>query len=225
VSRRRRALLFALAAGFCAALAARSVSGYSQGVEAQLGPLRAALVAGAPLPAKRVLRGADRRRLEVRRVPERFVPPGALTDPAEAIGRAPTAVIPAGAYVLGAQLEVPGSRHAHHRSPLSEGRTPVEIPVTGAAALSPRVGGSARRLVDVVVTAEPHGDSGEGRTYVAAGRVRLLELRAADPNSGDVAPALPDASIATLALTHAQALSLIHAQNFAREVRLVASGG
>jgi hypothetical protein len=77
----------------------------------------------------------------------------------------------------------------------------------------------------VVVTAEPHGDSGEGRTYVAARRVRLLELRAADPSSGDVAPALPDSSIATLALTHAQALSLIHAQNFAREVRLVASAG
>jgi Flp pilus assembly protein CpaB len=225
VSRRRRALLFALAAGLCAALAARSVSGYSQSVEAQLGPLRPALVADAPLAAKRVLRAADHRRLEVRRVPERFVPPGALTNPAEAVGRAPTALIPAGAYVLGAQLEVPGSKPDHHRSPLGGGRTPVEIPVTGAAALAAGLGGSARRLVDVIVTAEPHGDSGQGRTYVAARGVRLLELRTADPNSGDVAPALPDASIATLALSHAQALSLIHAQNFAREVRLVASGG
>jgi Flp pilus assembly protein CpaB len=223
VSRRRRAILFAVAAAVCAALAARSVSGYSQGVEAQLGPLRSALVARMSLPAKRVLRPSDLRRLEVRRVPERFVPPGVLQDPAEAVGHAPATTIPAGAYVLGAQLTVPGSKPTR-RPPLDAGRTPVEIPVAGAAALASQLSGSARPLVDVIVTSEPRSDSGEGRTYVAVSGVRLLDLRAADPNAGaDVAPALPDVSIATLALSRAQALSLIHAQNFARELRLVAA--
>jgi Flp pilus assembly protein CpaB len=223
VSRRRRAILFALAAAGCAALAARSVSGYSRSVEAQLGPLQPALVARAVLPAHRVLRPADMGRLEVRRVPARFVPPGALARPADALGRAPTAAIPAGAYLLAAQLAAPGAGHERRRPPIEPGRTPVEIPVTGSAALAAQIGGSARR-VDVVVTSEPHSDSAEGRTYIAARHVRLLDLRAADPQGGDgLTPSLPDASIATLALTRGQALALIHAQNFAREVRLVAS--
>ncbi len=225
MSRRRRAILFALAAAVCAALAARSVSGYSHSVEAQLGPLRSALVARTPLAAHHALRPADVHRLEVRRVPRRFLPPGVLRDPSEALGREPTAAIPAGAYVLGAQLAVPGSHAKRRPAAVGAGRTPVEIPVTGAAALSARIGGSARPLVDVVVTTEPRTDSAEGRTYVAARHVRLLGLRAADPSGGDVAPALPDASVATLALTRPQALSLIHAQNFAREVRLVSSSG
>lgn len=225
MSRRRRAILFGLAAAACAAFAARAVSGYGRSVEAQLGPLRPALVAKAALPAKRTIRRADAGELEVRRVPTRFLPPGVLTDPAEAVGNQPTAVIPAGSYVLGAQLTEPGSGAHRPRAGLPAGRTPVEISVTGAQALATQPGGGSGPRVDVVVTTEPHTDSADGRTYVAARGVRLLSLRAADPSAGSgVTPALPDASVATLAVTRPEALSLIHAQNFAREVRLVASG-
>ncbi len=224
MSRRRRAILFALAAGLCAALAARSVSGYSRGLEAQLGPLRPAVVARVALPAKRAIGAAATGSLEVRRVPARFLPPGVLSAPAEAIGRAPAAAIPAGAYLLGSQLREPGARSRDAR-PLGSRRTPVEVAVAGATALATRLGARGGLRVDVIVTSEPRTGSGEGRTYVAARGVRLLDLGepgAAD--GGDVASALPDASIATLALTRPQALKLIHAQNFAREVRLVASG-
>ena len=225
MSRRRRAILFALAAGLCATLAARSVSGYSRGVEAQLGPLRPAVVARSELRARRVIGAGDVQALEVRRVPARFLPPGVLGAPGEAIGRAPAATVPAGAYLLSSQLVTPGSRHRRRPSRLGSGRTPVEVAVTGAAALSAAAGGNAALRVDVVVTTEPHADSAAGRTYVGARGVRLLDLRAVDPgDQGDFASALSDASIATLALTRSQALKLIHAQNFAREVRLVASG-
>jgi Flp pilus assembly protein CpaB len=222
VSRRARAIAFALAAAACAALAARSVSGYSAGVEAQLGSLETAVVARSALQAKRPIGSADLHDLEVRRVPSRFLPSGVLHAPSEALGRAPAATIPAGAYVLSAQLVAPGARRrtTGDASTLGQGRAPVEIAVTGAAPLAAARGGR----VDVIVTAEPHGDSGEGRTYVAVTGVRLLDLRAADPGAGDgVSSSLPDSSVATLALTRAQALRLIQAQNFAREVRLVTS--
>ena len=83
------------------------------------------------------------------------------------------------------------------------------------------------RLVDVIVTAEPRGASAQGRTYVAASGVRLLDLRESDGGVGDASAAapLPDAWVATLALDRQESLHLIAAQNFAREVRLVPHPG
>ena len=75
--------------------------------------------------------------------------------------------------------------------------------------------------MDVVVTTEPSTGAGAGRTFVAARAVRLLDLR---PQSADEAPVDPTAGeawVATLALTRPEALRLIHAQSFAREVRLI----
>lgn len=225
MSRRARAFAFALAAAVCAAIAVSSVRSYSAGVAAQLGPLRPAVVAKTALPAKRPIGPAAARRLELRRVPARFVPPGTLTSPGQAIGRAPQSAIPAGAYVLSGQLAAPGGAHEHRGSPaLGAGREPVEISVTGAAALAAAGGQPLGRPVDVIVTSEPHGASGEGRTYLAAEGVRLLDLRESGGGSsgGDgLSPALPDSWVVTLALTRSQALRLIGAQNFAREVRLV----
>ena len=47
--------------------------------------------------------------LELRRVPARFVPPGALEAPEDALGLVPIAAIPAGSYLLATQLRPPGS--------------------------------------------------------------------------------------------------------------------
>jgi hypothetical protein len=65
---------------------------------------------------------------------------------------------------------------------------------------------------------------------VAAGRVRLLDLQpldgsdasdgGADPGS---AATLPVAWVATLALTRRQATTLIRAENYAREIRLLSA--
>lgn len=199
------------------------MSGYSADLSAQVGQLRPAVVTKVALPAKRPLRAADVRRLEVRQVPERFLPPGAFSAPAQALGRAFQVAVPAGSYLLESQLRIPADPEAGRSRPaIGAGHEPVEIAVTGAGVLA---SGPVRRpRVDVVVTSEPTGASGEGRTYLAARGVRLLDLRESAPASGDgLDSALPDSWVATLALTRGQALRLIHAQNFAREVRLVAA--
>jgi Flp pilus assembly protein CpaB len=224
VSRRVRAIAFGCAALACAGLAAAVAGGYRADLDAQLGPLRPVVVTRATIPARRPLRPADARRLlEVRRVPQRFAPGGALSAPEQAVGRAPVGSIPPGAYLLSAQLRAPGG-HRHRRRPeppLRGGRSPVQISVTGASALA--VGGRdpAGARVDVIVTTEPGPGGGRGRTYVAAENVELLALT----QSGDTATELPgpgvEASTATVALTRSESLRLIQAENFARQVRLL----
>jgi pilus assembly protein CpaB len=212
VSRRTRALAFLLAAIVCAALAAGLAGRYRSGVASQYGGLQPVLVAVTELPADRPIGTAEAKRsLAVRRVPARFAPPGALRRPADALGRAPAAPLPAGSYVLEAQLVVP--RPERPAVPTAgTGRRPVQIRVMGAEALT--LGGASPEgsRVDVVV-AEQSGLGGRGRTYVAASGVRVLAL------SGPPGPG--ENWSATLALTRRQALELIGAEGGAREIRLL----
>jgi hypothetical protein len=220
VSRRGRAIGFASAAAICAGLAAGSGGGAAGDVESRYGELREVVATTATLPAGRTLGPSSvADALEVRRVPERFLAPDALTSPAQALGRRPLTTIPAGGYLLASQFRAPADRTPEAEPALRGGRTPVEISVQGAEPLA----GSRRRRVDVVVTTESGPAGGPGRTFVAARAVLLLDLR---PASGEPAEApLPGSSgepwVATLALDHAQALRLIHAQSFARELRLI----
>ena len=80
-----------------------------------------------------------------------------------------------------------------------------------------------QRCVSRVVTSEPGPGGGAGRTYVAARGVALIELRPAERSAPDDVLAGPaaDAWVATLALSRAQALRLIHAESFVRSVRLI----
>jgi Flp pilus assembly protein CpaB len=212
VSRRARALAFLTAAVICAILAATVAGRYRSRVEARYGPLRPVVVASAELPAGEPI-GVERASgtLSVRRVPASFIPPGALIRPADALGRAPGATIPAGSYVIGAQLAIP--RPEEPRSPdVGQGRRPVDVAVAGANALT--VGGEPPEgtRVDVVV-ARQAGLGNSARAYIAATGVRLLALRS---------PAGPGESwSATLAVTEQQALSLIGAQSAGREIRLL----
>jgi Flp pilus assembly protein CpaB len=222
MSRRARAAAFAAAAVACAALSAGLAGGYRSDVAAQLGPLRPVVVAREPLPADRPIKPEDVvRGLQVRRIPERFVPPGALAIPSDALGRAPAAPVPAGSYLLSTQLVAPDGERPDRPPGLSGGRRPVEISVAAAGALA--AGPPRPRRVDVVVTTEPGPGGGAGRTYVAADSVQLLDLRTA--GGGEPADALPGSQsqswLATLALTRAQALRLIQAESFARSVRLI----
>lgn len=222
MSRRARAAAFLVAALACAALAAALAGGYGRSLSAQLGELRPVLVVAADLPARRPI--APRlaaRALEVRRVPARFAPPGALASPAEAIGRAPAADLSAGEYLTAGLLRSPPPRRGG-RPRLDPGLSPVEIHVSGAGALAAGSGGSPAGEVDVVVTTEP-GAGGRGRTYVAARGVTLLSLVETGEGAGGIDGgfgALPS-HVATLALRRGQALRLIDAESFARQIRLI----
>jgi pilus assembly protein CpaB len=212
VSTRRRSLGFLIAAGLAAATAAAIADGYGESVARGYGELRPVVVAGADLPAGEPV---DPSGLELRRVPVRFAPPGALGSPAEAVGLEVASAVPAGSYLLASQLRPPRSATRLDGS-LAGGRRPVEIAVSGADALL--VGGRqpVGIAVDVVVTTEP-GGAGGGRTYVAATGVPLLAL--APGEEGDGGPAA-----ATLGLTREQALRLIAAQSFARRVTIMSAG-
>lgn len=215
MSRRRRALVFSLLALLTAAAAAAIADGYGASAARGYGSLRPVVVLGAKIAAGRLI-GPEEigETLAVRRVPVRFAPPGALFAPEEALGLVARAPLPAGSYLLGAQLGVAHKgRRENHR--LTGGRTPVEIAVSGADALlaaGPIPPGSR---VDVVVTSEPTG-AGRGRTFVAAPHVPLLALR-----PGSEGPGPGTMAAATLGLTKSQALRLIAAESFARKLTLL----
>lgn len=218
MSRRVRAAGFGLLALAAAACAAAIADGYGASAARGYGPLRPVVVLAADLPAGRRIGASEvADGLAVRRVPERFVPPGALTAPSEAVGMAPRADLTAGSYLLAAQLGAP-HRAGGARRGLARGRRPVEILVSGAGALLASPGAARRSRVDVVVTEEPSG-AGPGRTRVAAAAVPLLGLRrsAGSPGPGGGAAA-------TLGLTRRQALRLIAAESFARKVTLLPGG-
>src|SRR4029077_5554894 len=104
----RRALASVAAALVAPILGAMVAGRYRSRVEARYGPLRPVVVSTSELPAGQPIdAGRAGSGLAVRGVPSGFIPPGALVDSAAAPGRAPSATIPAGAYLLGAQLAVP----------------------------------------------------------------------------------------------------------------------
>lgn len=213
MSRRARAAGFLLAALFAAVAAAAVADGYGDSVVRGYGELRPVLIASTDLRAgKAIDPEAAAKELEVRRVPIRFAPPGALGAPAEAVGLVPVATVPAGSYLLAAQLRSP--RSAQPTARLGHGRRPVEIAVSGAGALTAFGVQPVGSLVDVVVTTEPSG-SGSGRTYVAAPAVPLMGLAPGGEASEN------GAAIATLGLTRPQALRLIAAESFARRVTVI----
>lgn len=212
MSRRARALVFLTAAIVCAALAAAVAGRYRSRVEARYGPLRPVVVATAELPAGEPI-GTKRvsAALSVRRVPARFIPPGALLRPADALGRAPGATVPAGSYVLGAQLVV--ARAGPPPAPgIGSGLRPVEVAVAGAQALTVGASAPEGRRVDVVVSRQA-GLGHSARAHIAATAVKLLALRS--PGG----PGEPWS--ATLAVTEGQALTLIGAQAAGQEIRLL----
>ena len=207
---------FLLAALVAAAAAAAVADGYGERVVAGYGELRPVLIASADLRAgEEIDPRAAAEKLEVRRVPVRFAPPGALAAPTQALGLAPGVPVPAGSYLLASQLRPPRDASGGG-AVLGRGRRPVEIVVSGAGALSALGVQPVGSTVDVVVTTEPEG-SGNGRTYVAATAVPLLGLGpGGEGGAGEAA--------ATLGLTRPQALRLIAAQSFARRVTVIPGG-
>jgi Flp pilus assembly protein CpaB len=221
VSRRARAAAFAILAIVCATASAAIASGYRDSVDEQLGALRAVVVVTEPLAAGTVIdRRRSQRSLGLRDVPVRFLPPDTLDDPSQAVGRKPVAPVPAGSYLLVSQLRDPASAPDPSAPRLGEDLQPVEITVTAAGALA-SLGTAGPTRVDVVVAGEPV-TGGRARVRIAAEGVRLLSIVQASPEDTPVEGT--DGWTATLALTRHQALDLIEAENFAREIRLIPAG-
>jgi pilus assembly protein CpaB len=213
---RRRAvviLAFALAAG---GLAASQVRSSIEEVESRV---------GAPTPlvvARQDIRGGTRlepqaleRMLTVQEIPERFVPPDALTAPQEAAGLRVAVPLAAGSYLTVGDLQTGVGRGGPAGPVLAPGERVVEVPVaSGAIGAAP-----PGTRVDVLVTTSP--ESGGGRTYVALQRVELLDSRAAAEGVGAAGAAPAAGAMAALRVTLEQAVMLTAAQNFAQEIRLL----
>jgi Flp pilus assembly protein CpaB len=214
MSRRGRAVAFGLLAAVCGLASASIASAYRDRVDEQLGETRPVVTVTRPLGAGTELRPPVlRRSTELREVPIRFLPPDAMPSSAPATGRRLAVAVPAGSYLLGSQLRT--AKQPARGPRLGNRLQPVEVTVNGAGALA--AAGAGTR-VDVVVAGEPV-TGGRARVAVAARGVRLLAIAPADP--GEEMTAGTDGWSATLALTRAQALELIEAENFAREIRLI----
>lgn len=214
MSRRARPLALLGLATICAGLSASMVSGYAADVRGQVGPLVPVLVTKVDVARGKAF-GPEllRSSLSQRRVPERFVPPDALSAPEQAAGLRTITAISRGSYVERAQLEPAVTRGATGRTIARQ----VEVPVAGTNAVRDLLRPGVR--VDVLVTSEG-GRAGSPRTYLALQSVELIDLssgeHAAEGGEGPRADAM-----ATLRVTLRQAVLLTAAGNFARELRLV----
>jgi pilus assembly protein CpaB len=224
--RRRRGLLLLSVALACGGLAASQVHERERSVAAQVGPVVPVLVAARDLEA-----GArvSARALAVRSVPARFVPPDALASTAGVAGARPAVPVAAGSYLTAGVFE--GSTGEQREGGgVGRGERAVTVAVSGASGLAPGA------HVDVLVSTE--SGTGAGRTLMALAGAELLRLapgsgaegygyggaEAADgagPDSRNPAASGPNA-LATLRVSVRQAIYLTAADNFAREIRLLA---
>jgi pilus assembly protein CpaB len=204
-------LSLALASG---GLAASRVSELERDVEARVGAPVPVVVAARDLsPDARIPRGA----LRLAAVPARYVPPDALAALGPAVGARSAVAVPRGGYLTAGALQPAPDRPA---GGLRRGERAVDVAVAGSAG---QAGYAPGARVDVLVSSEPGG--GPGRTVAALEGVELLALRAGGGSGGD--PELDGAAaaagaVATLRVTLRQAVYLTAAENFAREVRLLA---
>lgn len=209
--------MFASGAVACALLAAAAAG--SGGSDArELGELREVAVSSRPVGrGVEIGSGEADGAFEVRRVPSEFAPPDAIASPADAAGLRLATPLPQGSYLTASDLAPSGRAGASREAGAPPANTtPVEVAVSGAAALA---AGGVRpgALVDVVVAGAPGPGPGAGRTYVAAERVPLLTLGRLPAE-----PGVPERWRATLALTRPQALELIRAESLGRSLRLLA---
>jgi pilus assembly protein CpaB len=212
-ARRRRGLLLLCVALACGGLAAAQVAERERSVEARVGPLVPVLVAARDLDAGERLRPDA---LALKRVPARFVPPDALGSATQLAGARTAVPVGAGGYVTAALLDA-GTDGAD--AGLANGERTVEIGVSGGGSPAALAPGSR---VDVLVSTE--AGPGGGRSFVALAGAELVALRP-DPGAGysdaDAEAATPSA-LATLRVTLRQAVYLTAADNFSREIRLLA---
>jgi pilus assembly protein CpaB len=193
--RRRAAVLLALAAAL-GLLSAAHMSRREAALRAQLGPLTEVVVARTDLAAGATLELSD---LGVRSLPARYAPAGEPVFAAALAGHKLAVPVAAGGAVTPDLLQ---------RAPPA----PAAVVKRGERAVDVVAGGpvEAGARVDVVVTTDK-------RTQLALQNVEVLKTRPAPANE-DAGPRVT----ATLRVSAADAVFLVAAQSFARDVRLLA---
>jgi pilus assembly protein CpaB len=214
--RRGRGLVFGLISLVCGGLAAAAVHDKVERVESRTGEPVEVVVASADLPEGARMRRRGLRKLTVREVPARYAPRDVLADPAQALGLELAIPVARGSYLTAAMLRPVGGP-APSAPTVPRGQRLVEVAVSGGSELA-AAGGSAR--VDVLVTKE--GRAGGGRTFVALENVELVAARPLREAETTDAAGVPPDTLATLRVGARAAVFLTAAQNFARELRLLA---
>ena len=161
--------------------------------------------------------------LALRRAPARFVPPGALGSPAGLVGARLVVPVRAGSYLDPGLFA--SSEDGRAGGAVRRGERAVTVEVVGGT-VSPGLAPGAR--VDVLVSTE--AGAGGGRTVMALAGAELLSVGEAggrtyaEPGGADGpgAPSAGPTALATLRVTVRQAIYLTAADNFAREIRLLA---
>lgn len=218
MTQRVRALAMLGLSASCAGLAASLVQGYANNVREQIGPLVPVLVVSKQVPRGKLLTRANAEAyVSATRVPARYASPHSFRSAREIEGLRALTSIPEGSYVDEGQLAIPTKRAGRALRPESAGERLVEVSVAGARTLGETLHPGAR--VDVLITSER--GAGQSRTYVALQRVELVDFRAVSAPAGDTSDH-GEGRVAALRVTLRQAVLLTAAQNFAREIRLVA---
>lgn len=213
MNRRRRLLATAGAAAVAALTGTVMVTGYTQSVTDRFGSLRPVVVTTEPIKeGERLGPEILRASTEVRRIPSRFVPSGALSFPSGAIGLEAAIGLPPGAYLASAMLRPPGRPEPGSRVRSTAGLHPVEVTVQGAGAIPARGG-----RFDVLVT--PLGDGRVGRTRVVSRSAAIVSRSPGDPSETGTTSAR-----VTLAVSRSQAISLIDAEARGERLTLLPTG-
>jgi pilus assembly protein CpaB len=232
-ARRRRGLLLLSVALASGGLAASQVHEREQEAAEELGPSVEVLVAARDLEAGARVTPDE---VGVRRLPARFAPPDAFASAPGTVGRARSPAAAAG--LVGARVSVPVAAGSYlnaalfeggeeRRDPTTRGERAVTVGVAGSHAGGDLVPGTR---VDVLVSTEP--GPGGGRTVMALAGAELVRLSAPlgegypaggpGPEDSAAAASPEPTELATLRVSLRQAIYLTAADNFAREIRLLA---
>lgn len=194
MTRRRRAAVLLALAVVLGVLSASHMARREAALEAQLGPLTEVVVARADLPAGRTLRLQD---LGVRALPARYAPVGEPVFAAALAGRKLAVPVVAGGAVTAELIA-----REPEEPPVKRGERAVDVVASGSV--------SAGVRVDVVVTTDK-------QTRLALQDVEVLAAKPAAAKDGG-GPRVA----ATLRVPVTDAVYLVAAQEYARDVRLLA---
>ncbi|MDA0182011.1 SAF domain-containing protein [Solirubrobacter phytolaccae] len=194
MTRRRRATVLLALALVLGALSATHMSRREAALEAQLGPLTEVVVARTDLPAGRTLQLAD---LGVRALPARYAPAGEPVFAAALAGRKLAVPVVAGGAVTAELIA-----RDPEEPPVKRGERAVDVVASGNVTAGARV--------DVVVTTDK-------QTRLALQAVEVLAAKPAAAKEGG-GPRVA----ATLRVPVTDAVYLVAAQEYARDVRLLA---